>query len=109
MLELIAQSEAHGLAASEITTLMKMKSPPFEKLLVLGLIVKRIVMPKGAKEKDASKRIISRTNIYHLKRFATLYDPHVDTAIFEMSDADVRLIMKHIASCLSLLYGQNWD
>lgn len=99
LLELIAVSGVKGIPAPEVISIMKIKSPPFDKLLVLGLIEKRVVMPRKAL--TPSKRILSRTTIYHLKRFANLYDPvSMDGAYFEMNDNDLQLIMKHIGEVL---------
>ena len=100
LLEIVAASGIKGVLSTEACILMNIKgSPPCDKLIALGLVVKRAILPLNSG--NVVSRINSRTTIFHLKRFAASYDPSVDGVTIEKGDSEINFIYLEMENILN--------
>jgi hypothetical protein len=95
IIELLGQAAEKGLVINEIIKALNIKllHPFIDRLVSMGIVVKRIVVPK-----KASTHEFTRTNILHLKRFALA--PLDDTLLYELADDVLSSTCHHIALLL---------
>ena len=99
ILEALGQARHDGIIITELSKQLSIKSIHHlvDKLIALDLVHKRIVSPVSKNEKNP-RECTSRTNIIHLSRFSSSYDPTVDKLCFQVEDSTIESLCDKIAS-----------
>ncbi len=84
LLQTLADAKDRGVLTVELSSNIPARN--VDRLVYMGLVRKRTVFPHSRREISVARTSV-RTSILHIKKFATLYDPHTDGLAFDSDDA----------------------
>jgi hypothetical protein len=103
ILEVIATSGDRGCTMMELSTAL----PDFQLNLIIdyvvniGLVIKQFIRPEANRTTSSSNKGITRIAIYHLRRFASSYDPSKFNMQFSVDLDNRHILYDHILQFLA--------
>jgi hypothetical protein len=95
VLELLGIAREKGCVNTEISLLLGIPKiySVVDRLIYCGCVVKQMIIPIG---RSGNSRVKTRSVVFHLKRFASQYDPAADLVSIEADDSMRQNINKYL-------------